>query len=414
MTEDVIDVESTALAVRSAAPAVTWTPTFAIAVDDAIERKSQKRRFFEGVMDRDVHYGVIPGTGTKPTLLKPGAEMLLANMGLQPSFSDAEPPTYDITGELHNGEAFIKYRRICRIYRQLGSHENERMIVAQAEGSCSSWETKYRYRNDSLKCPKCGKACIIKGKAEYGGGYICFAKKGGCGAKYGDKDAAIVSQPIGKVANPDLADVDNTILKMADKRALVAATLLATGCSDIFTQDVEDQTQSDSAPIDAQYTQHVEQPPTPPERPEAPATADLVRMFDELQIATANVPTFGKWVAENIDIDFPKRKPMRLTEDERRIIATWFPAVVAQREIDEREKAAEAAALSNGKPEPAESLASIDELRASLGWSEAELQDFVAEVSGGESDWRSLSSAKRGDVQYAMSLELGARETAAR
>jgi hypothetical protein len=32
----------------------------------------------------------------------------------------------------------------------------------------------------------------------------------------------------------------NTILKMAQKRALIAATLIATGASDYFTQDMED------------------------------------------------------------------------------------------------------------------------------------------------------------------------------
>jgi len=40
--------------------------------------------------------------------------------------------------------------------------------------------------------------------------------------------------------NPDVADVVNTIQKMAQKRALVAATLIATSASEFFTQDVED------------------------------------------------------------------------------------------------------------------------------------------------------------------------------
>lgn len=35
-------------------------------------------------------------------------------------------------------------------------------------------------------CPDCGKAsAVIRGKAEYGGGWLCFKKKGGCGAKWG-------------------------------------------------------------------------------------------------------------------------------------------------------------------------------------------------------------------------------------
>jgi hypothetical protein len=33
-------------------------------------------------------------------------------------------------------------------------------------------------------CPVCGKDAVIKGKAEYGGGWLCFGKKGGCGAKW--------------------------------------------------------------------------------------------------------------------------------------------------------------------------------------------------------------------------------------
>ena len=65
-------------------------------------------------------------------------------------------------------------------------------------------------------------------------------KKGGCGEKFEDNDTRITKQESGQVANPDIADLTNTLEKMADKRALVAATLLATGCSDIFTQDLED------------------------------------------------------------------------------------------------------------------------------------------------------------------------------
>ena len=43
-----------------------------------------------------------------------------------------------------------------------------------------------------------------------------------------------------RIPNPDVADVVNTIQKMAQKRALVAATLIATSASEFFTQDIED------------------------------------------------------------------------------------------------------------------------------------------------------------------------------
>ena len=229
---------STVLAVAQNRAAVAWTPSFAVSVDQAIERKREKTRFFREVMEEGKHYGVIPGTGTKPTLLKPGAEMLLANMGLQAEFSNELEPIIDYTGAEHGGESFIRYSRRCTIYRQTGAKEDDRIIIAVAGGSCSSWEEKYRYRNASFVCPDCGKETIKKSKFSDGPLYYCYTKIGGCGAKFAAE--VFDGMVLGKIANPNIADVENTILKMADKRALVAATLIATGCSDIFTQDLED------------------------------------------------------------------------------------------------------------------------------------------------------------------------------
>jgi hypothetical protein len=39
-------------------------------------------------------------------------------------------------------------------------------------------------------CPNCGKDAVIKGKPEYGGGWVCYSKKGGCGAKFTDQEMA--------------------------------------------------------------------------------------------------------------------------------------------------------------------------------------------------------------------------------
>jgi hypothetical protein len=113
-------------------------------------------------------------------------------------------------------------------------------IVTSGMGCCSSYESRYRWRESSRKCPQCGKEAIIRGKEEYGGGWLCFKKKGGCGYKFMDSDPSIVSQETGKVLNSDPADLKNTIMKMAKKRAKIDATLAATGSSGIFTQDMED------------------------------------------------------------------------------------------------------------------------------------------------------------------------------
>lgn len=274
MSDEIIEgeVEMKPLAVQSkpAQGLEAWTPRFVAGVDDAIAAVAEKKRFFQSVMREGEHYGTIPGAGSKPTLLKPGAELLLANMGLRVELADAEPPVRDYGDE--DREGMISYRRVARIYRQTGALEHERMLIAQAEGFCSSRETKYRWRESKRKCPDCGIEAIIKGKAEYGGGWLCFKKQGGCGAKFMDGDPVIEAQTVGRVPNPDLADTENTILKMADKRAVVAATLLATGCSDIFTQDVED---GESWPAGAhetpRTTQNTPQPQNAQPAPKEPA-----------------------------------------------------------------------------------------------------------------------------------------------
>ena len=81
---------------------------------------------------------------------------------------------------------------------------------------------------------------MIKGKDEYGGGWLCWRKRDGCGAKFADGDQAIESQSVGEIDNPDLPDLWNTVVKMAEKRARVDAVLAVTGASALFTQDVED------------------------------------------------------------------------------------------------------------------------------------------------------------------------------
>ena len=44
-------------------------------------------------------------------------------------------------------------------------------------------------------CPNCGKDTIIKGKPEYGGGWVCYSKKGGCGAKFTDEEWKSITTP---------------------------------------------------------------------------------------------------------------------------------------------------------------------------------------------------------------------------
>jgi hypothetical protein len=186
-------------------------------------------RIQKALMTVDVHYGVIPGT-RKPTLLKPGAEVLCLAYSLAADFTPER--------RIGDGSTAPALSYVTRCDLHLGNLDGP--TVAVGYGAANSWEARYRYRQAERVCPSCGQPAIIKGKAEYGGGWVCFKKKGGCGAKYADRDVAITGQEVGQVDNPDPWDLDVTLAKMAEKRAHVDATLRATGASALFTQDVED------------------------------------------------------------------------------------------------------------------------------------------------------------------------------
>jgi hypothetical protein len=199
-----------------------------VAVEAAKFRKAVISRLMaDKVLVDGVHFGTIPGT-TKATLYKPGAEMLCSALALAPAFEPMK--------EIEDYTAgFFSYRYKCVLSDILsGAH------IGEGIGSCNSKESKYRWRNQNRACPVCGKETIIKGREEFGGGWVCHKKQGGCGAKFADDDPTILGQAVGKVENPDIFDQVNTIDKMAQKRALVAAILIAANASEFFTQDLED------------------------------------------------------------------------------------------------------------------------------------------------------------------------------
>ena len=249
-----------------------------VSVKDALAAYQAKKDLIDGIMKSAVDYGVIPGS-SKPTLLKAGAEKATSFFGLNPRFVDAEVVN-DWTGEQHGGEPFFFYRRTCNLWR--GD-----VLVASAGGSCNSWEKKYRYRSGERICPQCGKPTIIKGKVEYGGGWLCFSKKGGCGAKFPDDAPEITKQEVGQVKNPDVADLVNTILKMADKRALVAATLIATGLSEYFTQDIDDFVPPEQPPLEGSF-RPVPKPEPMPYEQAAAMTAKQGKEEKRLDTLTAS------------------------------------------------------------------------------------------------------------------------------
>lgn len=230
---EVIDVEPKALIVRERS-AVVLTPV--MDVNTAKARLQEFQEFCAHYLQESKDggndggdYGVIPGT-KKKTLLKSGADKLCELYGLYDK--------YEVKATIDWETGLFDYELTCILKSRRDDSE-----VGSGVGSCSSFESKYKWREQKRQCPSCGKETIIKGKAEYGGGWLCWKKEGksdGCGAKFKDGDKSIEDQVQGRVENPDIVDIKNTVLKMAKKRAKIDAVISVTRSSGIFTQDMDD------------------------------------------------------------------------------------------------------------------------------------------------------------------------------
>lgn len=250
-------------------------------VSQAVERYDQFKEFVGRILKSDTDYGIIPGT-KKKTLFKPGAEKLSTFFGLSKRFEIVER-VEDWTGKDHDGEPFFYYLYRCSLFR--GD-----LLIAESDGSCNSWEVKYRWRKQERVCPKCQAENIRKSKT---GGWYCWAKTGGCGETYKDGDPAIEGQEVGRKPNPDIADQVNTFQKMAQKRALVAAVLIAVNASDYFTQDIED---FSNVPLEGVIEGEFEAATKPPAPKPQPKSA--TRKTQSKPAQTAPVPGFPAMVAE--------------------------------------------------------------------------------------------------------------------
>jgi len=192
-------------------------------VQTVLEQVNIIQELYSKAMKEGVDYGVIPGCG-KPSLLKAGAEKITFMFRLRPNFLVEKE-------WLPNGHLVVNCK--CELLNQNGEK------LGEGVGMCSTLEKKYRWRDANRKCPVCGKETIFKDKKE-GGGWYCWAKKGGCGKQFAENDPAILNQVVGKIENENIADEYNTVLKMAKKRAYIDATLTVSGVSDLFTQDLDE------------------------------------------------------------------------------------------------------------------------------------------------------------------------------
>jgi hypothetical protein len=227
--------------------------------EDEAYRKAIIKVMVCGKANEGAHYGKVPGIKNN-LVYKDGIQFLAESYYIgygEPALSKEIRP---IT--LPDGQVIDHYEVTAKvpIFNRVTGE-----VITVGVGSCSSLESKYRYRGEERRCPKCGNPTIIKGKSQYGGGWICYDKKGGCGAKFKDGDHEIEGQPVGKTENLNPSDVLDTVISMAIKRAKGRNTLEVTGMSRFFqlTPDISD----DGPMYDGSREQEYEPPPPPPPPP---------------------------------------------------------------------------------------------------------------------------------------------------
>jgi hypothetical protein len=215
-------------------------------VQGVVTQVQEIQLLMKEAMKEGEHYGTIPGCGDKKVLLKSGAEKLCLLFHIAPEYKIEKT-------DLDRGHR--EYMITCRLVNR-----DTGIFLGEGVGLCSSMEKKYGYRQGTRKCPNCGEETIKRSKFDNEGWY-CFAKIGGCGAKFNPDDTEITNQETGRIDNPDLPDTFNTVLKLAKKRALVDATLTATAASDIFTQDLEDEV---AVEVEVEISKKPEEPKSEP------------------------------------------------------------------------------------------------------------------------------------------------------
>lgn len=152
------------------------------------------------VMTEGVDYGIVPGTGNRPSLFKSGAELLLRVHGYGHKMERVE-----IERDDHGRKYGVTYR--CTVVTGEAGHE---VTISMCEGYCGYDEAKYHQTVAGLEARERANATRYKRTPDE--------------RKWAEEYTAPW----------------NTVIKMAQKRALVGAALQATAASGIFTQDLED------------------------------------------------------------------------------------------------------------------------------------------------------------------------------
>lgn len=235
----------------------------AMSVENVMAQVRAIQDLMKKAMKPGEHYGIIPGTSrkdkdgnelAKPSLLKPGAEKIGLMFRLAPSYTGQDCPVEHPGGHL-------EYRLTCTL-----THIRTGEVWGQGVGSCSTMETKYRFRNQKTDTGLPIPADAKENKGHYRAQGFVMAK---------DEAGGWYWAKLERVEHDNPADYYNTVLKIAKKRAQVDATLTATAASDFFTQDLEDMAENGLINAEEKSAQPKrEQPKAAPQAEAAPPAGE--------------------------------------------------------------------------------------------------------------------------------------------
>lgn len=166
-------------------------------VAQILEAQNEAREVISKALTKGRDYGVVPGTGGKATLFKPGAERVNRAFGAT--------ATFEIVEQEVDHSRRIEWAK----EKWTGAKGSRRKTLTEGVSF-----GLYRY------VVKCTLVQLETGIPLGEGMGVCSTVE----SKYIDRPR----------------ELENTVLKIAKKRAYVDATLVAYGLSDQFTQDVED------------------------------------------------------------------------------------------------------------------------------------------------------------------------------
>lgn len=182
--------------------------------DDLVAQAKKIQQVLKEVMKEGYHYGLIPGCGDKPALLKPGAEKLCLLFRLAPTY------TVEVQ-DLGNGHR--EYQVTCRLH-----HIPSGDFIGSGLGTCSTMESKYLFRTQNTRKPVPGDYWKYRDPELLGG------------PQYSPRKIEGKWMILEKIKHDNPADYYNTCLKMGEKRSLIGAIRVATGASDIFIHESDD------------------------------------------------------------------------------------------------------------------------------------------------------------------------------